>query len=265
MARVARMAADAIWYFASGLASAVGPPATRLATRPLPVAEPPFPAPPPEVASPAEKKSGSRNYGLRLAHNCFYWGRTDGDVSRRVRKHFDGEGSAWTRLHPPIELIYDEEEGAIGDEDELTLRCMAEHGIDRVRGGTFCQVDVEPHRTTLVAMLRTRANACYKCGRSGHYTSACSAASNWLHVVAPGDSPSAAPAAVTDAKTDAKTAVTPGAPPSSAATSSKQTGRVHRWRVATPYARPRVCDRCGRSSHVATACFAATHLDGHRL
>ena len=47
-------------------------------------------------------------------------------------------------------------------------------GIDRVRGGSFSAIDIEPQRATIVLMLQTRANTCYRYGAPGHYANASS-------------------------------------------------------------------------------------------
>ena len=251
----------------------ISPLPTRLPTKSTIRAAPPAPPPPPPPPPPSppapttlrrrtvlpaeEKKSKFRNYGLRLAHDRYYWGRTSIAVLDRFIQHVAGEGSEWTRQHPALEIIYDQEEKSLGDEDELTLRCMGDPaiGIDRVRGGTFCEVNIEPHRATIVAMLRTRSNSCYRCGSVGHYASACgvpSTAPRTTVCASPSASPSAAPR-----RTNARSG--------SALNYLKEVNRAYRGRVATPYARPQVCHRCGRNNHFVADCFAATHANGHRL
>jgi predicted GIY-YIG superfamily endonuclease len=42
-------------------------------------------------------------YTLRLEHGCWYVGRSS-SVNLRVTDHWAGNGAAWTRLHPIIEV-----------------------------------------------------------------------------------------------------------------------------------------------------------------
>ena len=40
-------------------------------------------------------------YVLECEHGCVYVGQTSRDPNVRLQEHRDGNGSAWTRLHPP--------------------------------------------------------------------------------------------------------------------------------------------------------------------
>lgn len=43
-------------------------------------------------------------YILALKDSCFYVGRSM-NASQRIKKHFAGMGSAWTKLHKPIGVL----------------------------------------------------------------------------------------------------------------------------------------------------------------
>lgn len=43
-------------------------------------------------------------YILALENNCFYVGRST-NVKQRIKDHFSGKGSAWTKLHKPIGVV----------------------------------------------------------------------------------------------------------------------------------------------------------------
>jgi len=90
-------------------------------------------------------------YVLALEGGHFYVGLT-ADVEQRRRQHFEGAGAEWTRLHRPTAVLRSiatgtqNEREALAIEDEVTVTLMAQHGIDRVRGGRFCHAspaDVE--------------------------------------------------------------------------------------------------------------------------
>lgn len=78
-------------------------------------------------------------YTLLLSDNYFYVGFTE-NLSQRMEQHFSGEGAKWTQLHKPIKIIEVVIETHDWQEDFTTLVMMRKHGIDRVRGGTWCSV-----------------------------------------------------------------------------------------------------------------------------
>lgn len=76
-------------------------------------------------------------YWLSLTNDKFYVGRTT-DIKRRIGEHFLGEGSKWTKMNKPKEVIgYTKELNEL-HEDYMTLLMMKKHGIDNVRGGKWC-------------------------------------------------------------------------------------------------------------------------------
>lgn len=96
-------------------------------------------------AKPAERVL----YVLRLSDGCYYVGQSLTDkVEHRVRKHFNGSGSSWTRLHLPIEII--EKNVVYGSYREIELQenakvieYMKKYGVENVRGGFFANCDLE--------------------------------------------------------------------------------------------------------------------------
>lgn len=117
-------------------------------------------------------------YVLQLQNNKIYVGSTT-DFFRRFEQHASGKGSIWTLTHAPLALprgileVFTQRSSL--DEDMTTLRYMASHGIDNVRGGTFSECGLRPsHRETIVAMLRTANKQCFKCGSPYHFESDCS-------------------------------------------------------------------------------------------
>ena len=87
-------------------------------------------------------------YVLALADGCFYVGLTS-DVANRMAQHFAGEGSEWTKMHAPQQILHTictgTKDGRAAEqmEDEVTITLMLRHGIDKVRGGHFSYPEQE--------------------------------------------------------------------------------------------------------------------------
>ena len=112
-------------------------------------------------------------YVLRLRGGYYYVGRTT-DIASRYEEHLEGSGSAWTVSHPPVTIERTFTESSPFDEDKTTKELMARHGIDRVRGGSYCQEHLTTAQiTALQAELRTAAGTCFTCGKAGHYAVDC--------------------------------------------------------------------------------------------
>jgi len=74
-------------------------------------------------------------YVLELEGGFWYVGRTH-ELSKRLKKHTFGGGSAWTKLHQ-VKMLHSVH---IGDEDEerlTTMDLMKIHGFDKVRGAGY--------------------------------------------------------------------------------------------------------------------------------
>ncbi|MBS7459219.1 GIY-YIG nuclease family protein [Pseudomonas syringae] len=87
-------------------------------------------------------------YVLELSHGKFYVGQAK-DPDKRIRKHFSGSGSQWTRMHPPVKELMrkcledvDYRAGELA-ENEIVLELMRQHGYENVRGGFFSNTSVE--------------------------------------------------------------------------------------------------------------------------
>ncbi|TNF78776.1 GIY-YIG nuclease family protein [Pseudomonas sp. ICMP22404] len=95
-------------------------------------------------------------YVLELENGKFYVGQAK-DPDRRIRKHFNGSGSEWTRLHAPVKELMRESlqdvdyRAAELAENELVLKLMRQYGFHNVRGGFFANTSVEHVEKNLVS------------------------------------------------------------------------------------------------------------------
>ena len=99
-------------------------------------------------------------YTLLLESGRFYVGWSSA-VENRIAQHFSGAGSKWTIQHKPLQVLA----CVAGDtrlEDVVTISLMCQHGWERVRGGRWCQLDLEgPPDAVRRAMLpRERPEPC---------------------------------------------------------------------------------------------------------
>jgi hypothetical protein len=135
-----------------------------------------------ETNEPDDKKIPlSYIYILELEETKYYIGKSSKPLSRTgehlistIHNDASCSGSAWTAMYPPVKVLrviisYDE-----FDEDLYTLRYMRDHGIDNVRGGSFCELNLSHDNVvTLEKMLAGAGDKCYYCGASDHYVAAC--------------------------------------------------------------------------------------------
>lgn len=82
-------------------------------------------------------------YVLKLDNDKYYIGITL-NLNQRLSQHFSGDGSKWTKVHKPINVI----EIQINNVDEnlenkITLEYMQKYGWQSVRGGSYTKLDLK--------------------------------------------------------------------------------------------------------------------------
>lgn len=108
-------------------------------------------------------------YVLELEDGYWYIGRTD-NVAQRIKSHWEGKGSAWTRLHRPLRLSAQYATISSWQESQTTEFYMLLHGIDKVRGAEYTQVVLPDFQVkALHVKLAHLLDVCYRCGKKGHY------------------------------------------------------------------------------------------------
>jgi hypothetical protein len=79
-------------------------------------------------------------YVLELEGGNWYIGWS-ADLHTRIASHFLGAGSKWTQLHRPVS-VHSVKPGCTLLETCTTVSLMCQYGWERVRGGSYCNVDM---------------------------------------------------------------------------------------------------------------------------
>lgn len=113
-------------------------------------------------------------YVLECNDNKYYVGKSL-NLNRRLKEHFNGIGSGWTRKYPPIQIDKIINKCNVYDEDKYTLMYMNKYGIENVRGGSYCRIVLPDYQLrSLTDQLNHIRNLCFYCGDVDHFISNCS-------------------------------------------------------------------------------------------
>jgi predicted GIY-YIG superfamily endonuclease len=200
-------------------------------------------------------------YTLLLEKGRVYVGFTDRSVEERFSEHKAGLGAAWTRLYKPIKVIYENRNADAFAENAQVLRMMQQHGIEKVRGGSYCRVQLNAEDiASAERAMRAGNNGCFLCGAAGHFASSCPTKLQNLPqqrrqygVVKSKESSNTYAGRFAKRSNTYATTVNSGS--STYYSSSSSSG--------SSYAKP--CARCGHRGHSKDACFANHHKNGEPL
>jgi hypothetical protein len=112
-------------------------------------------------------------YVLQLENNKYYIGKTL-RPEFRLEQHFNFIGSEWTKKYKPIKVIEIIPDCDNYDEDKYTIKYMEKYGINNVRGGSFCKINIDKDNIeTIKKMINGSSDKCYICGNIGHFAKNC--------------------------------------------------------------------------------------------
>jgi len=170
-------------------------------------------------------------YILRLEGGNYYVGKTD-NPTKRYQEHVEGKGSAWTKKWKPIGVENVIPNAGPFDEDKYTKEMMLAHGIEKVRGGAYVRVQLEPSQIELLTKeLRGATDKCSECGQAGHFVRNCPLLAEKRR----------------NYELKEKCSVGREAPAELIEVYSKK------------------CTTCGRKGHLASSCYAKTDKNGNNL
>ena len=192
-------------------------------------------------------------YVLRLKGGRYYVGKSN-NVMNRYQQHLNGSGSAWTRMYKPVSLEKTIENVSSFEEDKTTKEYMSKYGIDKVRGGSYVEIELSEFHINALKMEIWAANdLCTQCGRSGHFIKHCYAktdtSGNKIEYEKSEESEESEEWCCEYCDRTFTTAFGCGVHEKSCKKSIKKNA----------------CYRCGRTGHYSPDCYATTHCKGYTL
>ena len=112
-------------------------------------------------------------YVLLLEGERYYIGKSN-NVNSRYQEHINGNGSAWTRKYKPISIQKIIKNVSAFEEDKITKEYMSKYGIDKVRGGSYVEIELSDSHIDILQMeIWAAKDLCTQCGRKGHFVKNC--------------------------------------------------------------------------------------------
>ena len=208
-------------------------------------------------------------YVLKLRGNKYYVGKTT-NPTYRLDDHFSESGSAWTKKYKPISIHELKPDRPDSDEQIVTQEYMQKYGIDNVRGGPWCKINLSGQEKQMITQLcQSNSDSCYTCGKAGHFASKCRQDKRQGKGKQKTTYAKLKPTNLREVKREAAA------------------GRIQLARVLAEVAELKaevdmdsshtstsaallapticVCERCGRSGHTLGMCNATTDYEGYEL
>lgn len=112
-------------------------------------------------------------YFIKCENGKYYVGKSS-NLTNRLEEHENRNAAQWTKKHPMIKVKRIICNKSNWYEDTYTIKKMKKHGIDNVRGGSFCQVKLnENERNIIQRMIGTISDTCFTCGQNDHFANRC--------------------------------------------------------------------------------------------
>lgn len=110
-------------------------------------------------------------YTLLLTNNKYYIGKTTQDPQVRFQQHLSDQGTKWTAKYKPLKIIDTYESNCHFAEDKTTKEYMIKFGIENVRGGSYCLINLPDWQ--IQALEHEFKSIKNKCKKPDHYAKEC--------------------------------------------------------------------------------------------
>jgi predicted GIY-YIG superfamily endonuclease len=112
-------------------------------------------------------------YTLNLEKGRKYVGMTS-NINRRLDQHFNGDGAKWTQKYLPVSVNSIQKVSSVDYAKKLETKIYHNmkdyHGTEKVRGAG--------HTTSIEKSSPKKTGACYRCGRTSHWSPDCYASTH---------------------------------------------------------------------------------------
>ena len=202
-------------------------------------------------------------YVLALKDGFYYIGRFN------ISQIKNGGGSSWTKLHPPVSVVetiyrdaeYDEE----FDEDEIVYKYMKKYGVDKVRGGTYSSTLLSDYSIKILNEKLNKNEYIYKANENSVVTTKTD--TDFTTVVYDSSKKNQS----SDSKKSSRVSSSSSAHVCSYCEVSFIDDvmlKKHEERCMDSYFTKnkndgKICERCGRHTHITQYCKAKTDIQGY--
>jgi hypothetical protein len=195
-------------------------------------------------------------YILKLQGGRYYIGKSD-NVSKRYEQHLNGVGSSWTNKYRPISVDKIIPNASPFDEDKYTKEYMSKYGMDKVRGGSYVNVELDDfQKHSINTEIWGAKDLCKQCGRDGHFVKDCYAtkdvSGNAIYEE--------------EESSEEEYEVIYGCEYCDRTFTTEYGCRVHEKSCKSVDTKKEgACYRCGRNGHYSPECYASRHVKGYSL